>query len=123
MTVKYWNGSALADITVTDGTDVAGDTLKQSGNLTWAIPEAWVANAIDGVTAYHVSISVSAVLSAAVQVNEVWVIRPVGDLVSFTPDQQNTVTAASEIWICCDEADANLADVSGFLVNKTTGNS
>lgn len=41
LTVKYWNGSAWVDITATDGTDSAGASLGQDGNITWTIPTAW----------------------------------------------------------------------------------
>lgn len=43
LTVKYWNGSAWVDISVTDGTDSGGATLAQTGNATWTVPAAWTA--------------------------------------------------------------------------------
>ena len=41
LTVKYWNGSAWADISDTDGTIDSGETLAVDGNVTWTIPTSW----------------------------------------------------------------------------------
>jgi hypothetical protein len=41
LTVTYWDGSAWTDISATDGTDAAGDTLAVDGNVTWTIPSDW----------------------------------------------------------------------------------
>lgn len=41
LTVKYWNGTAWADITATDGTDSAGASMGIDGSVTWTIPTAW----------------------------------------------------------------------------------
>lgn len=41
LSVDYWDGNSWEDITPTDGTDVAGDTLKQDGAVTWTIPADW----------------------------------------------------------------------------------
>ena len=38
LTVKYWNGSAWADISDTDGTISSGKTFAQDGNVTWTTP-------------------------------------------------------------------------------------
>ena len=40
-TLKYWNGTAWADIAETDGTISAGNTLGQTGVMTFTIPAAW----------------------------------------------------------------------------------
>lgn len=42
LTVKYWNGSAWADISDTDGTISTGASMAQDGNVTWTVPSAWV---------------------------------------------------------------------------------
>ena len=44
LTVKYWNGTALADITATDGTDSGTGFLDSDGNVTWTDPGSgtWV---------------------------------------------------------------------------------
>lgn len=42
LTVKYWNGSAWADITATDNTaSPAGTTFGQDGTVVWTVPTAW----------------------------------------------------------------------------------
>ena len=38
LTVKYWTGSAWADISDTDGTISSGKTFAQDGNVTWTTP-------------------------------------------------------------------------------------
>jgi hypothetical protein len=71
MTGEYWNGSAWADLSVTDGTDSSGDTLKQSGLVTWTVPTTWAATAVNSVTLnYWMRISVSVILSATVDLEE-----------------------------------------------------
>lgn len=43
LTVKYWNGSAWVSISAADGTIApAGTTMGQDGQVTWAVPSAWV---------------------------------------------------------------------------------
>lgn len=51
LTISYWNGSAWADTSNSDGTDVAGDTLKQDGANTWTVPAAWSAASLDTIFA------------------------------------------------------------------------
>ena len=111
MDVEYWNGAAWASVTPTDGTDVAGDTLKQSGNVTWALPEDWAKNTIDTVEAYHVRIIVSVPLDNPTNINEIAVIRPTNCPVVFTPDQNNTLLTTDEVLIAVDEADAAMANI------------
>jgi hypothetical protein len=41
ITVKYWNGSAWADISDTDGTISGGVSLAQDGIINWSVPAAW----------------------------------------------------------------------------------
>lgn len=40
LTVKYWNGTAWTSLTISDGTDVAGDVFGRSGDITWTAPTA-----------------------------------------------------------------------------------
>jgi len=47
LTVKYWDGNSWEDISDTDGTDVAGDTFKQDGEVTWTIPSDWAITSLD----------------------------------------------------------------------------
>ena len=41
LTVKYWKSGGWTDISDTDGTKVGGDSMKQSGSVTWTVPAAW----------------------------------------------------------------------------------
>jgi hypothetical protein len=43
LTVKYWDGSAWSDISVTDGTS-SSVSLDQDGQVTWTVPSDWVKN-------------------------------------------------------------------------------
>lgn len=43
MTVEFWNGTAWTAVTtLTDGTDITGDTLAQDGLVTFDVPATWV---------------------------------------------------------------------------------
>lgn len=47
LTVKYRKSDdTWADISATDGTDVGGDTLKQTGEVTWTLPTDWIARSL-----------------------------------------------------------------------------
>jgi hypothetical protein len=41
LTVNYWAGGAWIDLSVTDGTDDTGDSMKQDGSVTWSVPATW----------------------------------------------------------------------------------
>lgn len=41
---EFWNGTAWATLSVTDGTAAAGATFGQSGDVTWTVPTTWVAD-------------------------------------------------------------------------------
>ena len=94
MTVKYWNGSAWADITVSDGTSPSGISLARDNNLTWAVPTDWVAahlggNNYDGTIkgmsitdvdapgsyGFWLQIYFSAALSADVEIANIWTLN------------------------------------------------
>jgi hypothetical protein len=49
ITVKYWHGGAWVDISDTDGTDVAGDSMKQSGDVTWTVPTDWASTSLSAI--------------------------------------------------------------------------
>lgn len=69
MAVHYWNGTAYASITPTDGTiSPAGTSLGADGQITWTVPADWTPLAIYGRTLYWVRISFSAALDADVTV-------------------------------------------------------
>ena len=46
LTVKYWNGSAWADISDTDGTTTGGKAFGQDGVVSWTVPTAWTADSL-----------------------------------------------------------------------------
>ena len=46
LTVDYWNGSAWADISDTDGTSSGGASLAQDGQVTWSVPSGWTADSL-----------------------------------------------------------------------------
>lgn len=87
MSVNYWNGSAWANITPTDGTETGGASLAQDGDVTWTVPAAWasgrlndIATAPDsnmrnlgiaGLDLYWVQIGFSAALDASVTLDHV----------------------------------------------------
>ena len=94
MTVKYWNGSAWADITVSDGTSPFDISLAQDNNLIWTVPTDWVAahlggNAFDagvkgmsitdkdapGTEGFWLQIYWSAALSADVEIANIWTLN------------------------------------------------
>ena len=41
LTVKAWDGASWTDTSNADGTDDGGDTMKQSGDVTWTVPTNW----------------------------------------------------------------------------------
>ena len=81
LTGTYWNGTALADISLTDGTDSVGATFGQDGAITWSVPAAWtpaplttIGSAAGGVQAssqslYWVRLVVSAALDSSSTLN------------------------------------------------------
>lgn len=85
LAVAYWNGTAWAAVAgLSDGTISGGATFRQDGTISWTMPTDWQQNTVDGVTAFHVRLSVSAALSAQVDVDEVRVIDSSGQLVEIT---------------------------------------
>ena len=79
--VEYWNGTAWADTSASDGTTSAGATLAQSGAITWSVPAAELplfAGILLGndeyfgrnQNLYWYRVSVSATLSATVNISE-----------------------------------------------------
>lgn len=77
LAVAYWNGTAWASTSPTDGTASGGDTMAQNGDVTWTVPTAWTAALIGslGYTApqmypqvplYWTRWSVSAALDSSV---------------------------------------------------------
>lgn len=95
MTVQYFNGNAWTSLSITDGTDVSGDTLKQDGSVTWTIPYDWEECTVDSDEGYWVRWYVSVNLTASVNINEITVTRQNNvnlDLPAFVADQRQWAT-------------------------------
>jgi hypothetical protein len=72
MTIEYWNGAWTALTNLVDGTiAVATKTLSGSGQITWTLPADWISSTINGITAYYMRFTVSAQLSATVEIAEI----------------------------------------------------
>lgn len=104
LTVEYWTGAAWAAVAnMTDGTIVAaGKTLSGDGQITWDVPAAWAPSTINALLAYWVRCSVSAALSANVDVEECDLLLPIkaavdvevdgDDCLLFLEEQTESVT-------------------------------
>jgi hypothetical protein len=46
LTVRYWDGGALADISDTDTTISSGKSLAQDGTVSWTVPSGWEASTL-----------------------------------------------------------------------------
>jgi hypothetical protein len=86
--VEYWNGSAWVAVTnMTDGTIlVATKTLSGDGQISWDLPADWAASTLNALPAYWVRCSVSAALSANVDVEECDLLMPVKAAVDVQAD-------------------------------------
>ena len=101
LTVSYWNGTAWASTSATDGTIApAGTTLGVDGFITWVLPsaEAVVSGYTLGLTGfaektamYWYKITVSATLSATVDILEVILINK-GTAYGYLPKITQEVT-------------------------------
>lgn len=91
LTAEYWNGAAWVALTnLVDGTvAVAGKTHSGDGQISWTMPAAgaWVTSTINALTAYWVRLSVSAALSAAVEVEECELLMPMKCGIDVATDQ------------------------------------
>jgi len=89
VTIKYWTGAAFTTVgTVTDGTSNGGDTLGQTGLMSWQAPAASAEHPVDmfGVYGYAYEITVSATLSGTADDddNELVVDRVMGIPAQYT---------------------------------------
>jgi hypothetical protein len=77
LTAKYWNGTAWATLSATDGTAVSGVTLAQAGRLTWTAPAAWEPRALNGTSEvfYWVEVSVSVALTGTTKATQILPVR------------------------------------------------
>lgn len=64
------NDSTWASKAISDGTDVAGDTLKQSGSITWTPPTDEVPHYMFGLSGFWYRLTFSAALDASVTVSK-----------------------------------------------------
>lgn len=76
MTGYYWNGSAWADASITDNSNVGGACIGATGwdNVVWATPATWARRGITGVTTedlYIIRFQVSAALDSSTTLNTV----------------------------------------------------
>lgn len=81
LTGTYWNGSALANISLTDGTINTGATFGQDGAITWTVPTDWAPTtlvvagsaaktvAYSSAALYWVKLVVSAALDSSTTLN------------------------------------------------------
>lgn len=67
----YWNGAWTQVSSLSDGTDVAGDTLKQTGTVTWTLPTDSIPNYMYGENGYWYRLQVSVQLDAEVEISKV----------------------------------------------------
>jgi hypothetical protein len=100
MTVQYWNGAAwVAVANLTDGTIlVVGKTLSGDGQISWDNPALglWVPSALGGITAYWVRVSVSAALSATVEVAECDLLMPIKAAIDVQVDGDDALLFLEE---------------------------
>lgn len=87
ITAQYWDGDEWQTLSsVTDGTASAGATLAQDGQISWAMPTDWAASTLNSIEAYWIRFTVSAQLSAAVDVEEVDLLLPIKAAVDVDTD-------------------------------------
>jgi hypothetical protein len=76
LTAQYFNGNAWTSVTITDGTDVSGDTLKKTatvGDITFTIPDDWEANTVNSTETYWIRFDVSVALSTLFSIENITV--------------------------------------------------
>ena len=74
LTVEYWNGSAWTTLSKTDRTTASGKTLAQDGDIVWDSPAGWAMKVVNSQNKYWVRLSVSASLSATVDVDNIEIV-------------------------------------------------
>ncbi len=77
LTVEYWDGSSWSSVAgLSDGTASGGATLAQDGEITFTEPADWKPSSVNKVRAFWTRLSVSAVLDASTDIDEVEVREP-----------------------------------------------
>lgn len=81
LAAHYWNGSAMTDLSPTDGSASGGATFAQDGAITWTVPSAWVKATLREIASadgnvpfsrtplYWARLSVSAALDSSTTLN------------------------------------------------------
>jgi hypothetical protein len=133
LAVHYWNGSAWADISPTDGTAAAGATFAQDGNITWTVPAAWASASLKAAVPtaarnvgifnhelFWVRLSVSAAMDSSTTLNSIGAINrdtAYMELVSGLPWDQSVTVGPGGISSVTALTDAGTANL---LVNVST---
>jgi hypothetical protein len=74
----YWNGTAWADASITDGTKSGTTTLAQDGNITWTPASAWAKTTLNGMSGlYVIRFQVSVQLDDEVEVDQIFLLPDV----------------------------------------------
>jgi len=132
LTCHYWNGAWTA-LTISDGTAVGTDTLKQDGYVWFAIPSDWYPSdpTATGTPYYYLRFTVSAQLSADVDVEEIDLVPMVDPLPVFKLCAAfknrlilgNTPEAPNAVWISAEDNpyDNNSSDSDIFSVTSSEG--
>lgn len=121
LAAHYWDGSAWQAVgNLVDGTASGGATFAQDGAITFDLASDWRQNAVNSVTLYWIRLTHNggAPLTAGTAVDNADAIRDSGVYYEFTPDQNLTVSASSELRVHATEADAN-ADKLSVIVEGT----
>jgi len=70
LTVNAWTSGSWSDVSAADGTDVAGDSMKQSGDITWTEPVSEGMRVVEGIMGYWYQLVWTVALDAGVQVSK-----------------------------------------------------
>ena len=72
MTGYYWNGTAWANVTITDNTDLGGACLGEDQTVTFTVPSAWAKTTLDGMAGlYVIRFQVSVALDSSTTIGEI----------------------------------------------------
>ena len=70
LSIYYYNGAWTEVTALNDGTDVGGDTLKQTGTITWTLPTDSIPNYMYGENGFWYRLQVSVALDATVSISK-----------------------------------------------------
>ncbi len=111
LTVEIWTGAAWAAVAnMVDGTiAVAGKTLSGDGQVTWDLPAVWAMSTINGINACWARFSVSAALSANVDIEEADILLPIKACIDVDADGDDVL-----LWL--ERQDASLSGTPAYSV-------